>query len=142
MADILQDGRILAVEKSARSFRDLLDVARLRTNVLPVLSDAQDLDALTAVSPGGADVVYQDIAQRDQAAIFLRAARRFLRPGGLGILMVKARSVSIAEDPRRIYERAERTLVDAGFAVVERRDLAPFEKDHAAVLVHRPGTVR
>lgn len=138
LSDILRDGRILAVEKSARSFRDLLDVARARGNVDPSLTDARATDQMVALLPGGVDMVYQDIAQRDQAEIFLKAVDRFLRPGGLGILMVKARSVSISANPRDIYDRIERTLVDHGLHVLERVSLEPWEMDHAALLVERP----
>lgn len=138
LSDILREGRILSVEKSARSFRDLIDVARVRENILPSLTDARETDALVALVPDGVDLLYQDIAQRDQAEIFLKAANRFLKPGGNGILMVKARSVSISEDPRRIYDRIEHALVDGGLQVLERVSLEPWEKDHAALLVTRP----
>jgi fibrillarin-like pre-rRNA processing protein len=138
LSDMLREGQVLAVEKSARSFRDLINVARVRENILPSLTDARHLDALAALMPGGVDVLYQDIAQRDQAEIFLEAAKRYLRPGGLGILMVKARSVSISAEPRVVYDRIEKTIRDAGYSVVERIELEPWELDHAALVVRGP----
>jgi fibrillarin-like pre-rRNA processing protein len=130
---------VLALERSARSFRDLIDVARVRDNVDPLLDDAHATDRLVPLLPGGADIVYQDIAQRDQAAIFVRACRRFLRPEGLGVLMVKARSVDLARSPAAVYDEVEAAIRAAGFRVVERRDLGPWEKDHAALLVRAAG---
>lgn len=139
ISDLLPKGHVIALERSARSFRDLIDVARVRDNVDPVLGDARATDRLIPLVPGGADIVYQDIAQRDQAAIFTRACARLLKPAGLGVLMVKARSVDLARSPEDVYDEVEEALSDAGYDVVERRDLGPWEKDHAALIVRRTG---
>jgi fibrillarin-like pre-rRNA processing protein len=137
VSDILQEGRVVAVEKSPRSFRDLLDLARSRNNVDPVLSDARDVDGLMAVVGGPVDLLYQDVAQRDQDVIFVNVARRFLRPGGRGMIMVKARSVSVAREPEEVYDAVSARLEAEGFAVTGRVPLEPWEKDHAAILVQR-----
>lgn len=138
LSDILASGEVLAVEKSPRSFRDLIDLARMRENVLPLLSDAEDTDSLTPVAADGVDIVYQDIAQREQARIFIKNCVRFLKPGGTGVLMVKARSINLALPTNEIYDQVETLLRDAGLKVWERKNLEPYEKDHAALVVHKP----
>ncbi len=137
LADILERGRVVAVEKSPRSFRDLMGLARSRDNVDPVLSDARDPDALVALAGGPMDILYQDVAQRDQDLIFINMANRFLRPGGWGVIMVKARSVSVAREPDEVYDDVTKRLQENGFRVTARVPLEPWEKDHAAILVQR-----
>ncbi|MBW3581832.1 MAG: fibrillarin-like rRNA/tRNA 2'-O-methyltransferase [Euryarchaeota archaeon] len=138
LSDIVAGGSVVAVEKSIRSFRDLLNVARMRRNIHPVLSDARETDTLVPIIPGGADMVYQDVAQRDQAQIFLDACDRFLKPGGLGVLMVKARSITVSRDTKEVFDEVEGQLRDSGLKVWERKNLEPFEADHVAMVVNRP----
>lgn len=137
LADILADGRVVAVEKSPRSFRDLMNLARSRDNVDPVLSDARDPDPLIALSGGPVDLLYQDVAQRDQDTIFTKNAKRFLRPGGHGLIMVKSRSVSVSREPQEVYDSVSAHLESEGFHVSARVPLEPWEKDHAAIIVRR-----
>lgn len=139
LSDILKGGRIVAVEKSPRSFRDLMDLGRARDNVDPVLSDARDPDALVALLAGPVDLLYQDVSQRDQDRIFANMATRFLRPGGHGVIMVKARSVSVAREPEDVYDEVTRHLQREGLRVLDRVTLEPWERDHAAIVVAQGG---
>lgn len=133
LSDICPRGTIVAVEVSPRSFRDLVTVAEGRPNLLPILGDASRPDAYRS-RVGNVDVVYQDIAQRDQEAIFLRNLSA-LRPGGVGILMLKARSVDVAARPADLYRIARETIASKGFDVFDVRPLDPHAGDHAAIVV-------
>ncbi len=136
LADICLEGTIYAVEVSRRALQKLLDVAERRHNVMPILADASVPEVYARLlSP--VDVVYQDVAQRDQVDIF-RKNLKFLRPGGLGVLMMKARSADVAAKPRDVYEDARRELTAASLDVVQVTELDPFERDHAAFLVEKP----
>jgi fibrillarin-like pre-rRNA processing protein len=80
--------------------------------------------------------VYQDIAQRDQDAVFLKNAAAFLREGGKGLLMLKARSVAVAERPGDVFRRTLDTLGrDRRLRVLETVRLEPFHKDHLAISI-------
>lgn len=133
LSDICPRGTIVAVEVSPRSFRDLVTVAEGRPNLLPILGDASRPDAYRS-RVGNVDVVYQDVAQRDQEAIFLRNLSA-LRPGGVGILMLKARSVDVAARPADVYRVARETIASKGFDVLDVRLLDPHAGDHAAIVV-------
>ena len=50
------------------------------------------------------DVVYQDIAQRNQADIFLKNCNLYLQKGGFALLCVKSRSVDITKKPKQVFE--------------------------------------
>ena len=135
ISDICDRGTIVAIEVSSRAFRNLLSVAERRMNVIPVLGDASKPETYRS-HVREVDVLYQDVAQRDQDAIFLRNTE-FLREGGVGMLMVKARSADVAAEPARIYAHIEGILRERGFAILDRRALDPFEADHAALVVRK-----
>ena len=135
VSDVCVDGMIIAVEISPRTFRDLLALAERRPNLLPVLGDAAKPESYGG-RIGSVDVLYQDVAQRDQERIFLQNLE-FLRVGGTGFLMVKARSVDVAVSPAKVYESTRRALLEAGLEVVDLRTLDPFQADHAALVVRK-----
>lgn len=135
VSDLCPEGNIVAVEISPRVFRDLVAVAETRPNVVPILADAaQPQTYRTHMTP--VDVLYQDVAQRDQESIFLRNLE-FLRPEGVGFLLVKARSVDVAARPGDVYARIRDELVKNGLEVLDLRELDPFERDHAVLVVRR-----
>ncbi|HYT00268.1 MAG TPA: fibrillarin-like rRNA/tRNA 2'-O-methyltransferase [Thermoplasmata archaeon] len=135
LSDICRTGLITAVEMSARSFRDLLGLAERRPNLVPVMADASKPETY-AGRVGTVDVLYQDVAQRDQATIFLKNVES-LRVGGIGYLMVKARSEDVTAAPRRIFDGAKTELADAGMKILDLRVLTPHQADHAALAVQK-----
>lgn len=136
LSDICVDGTIYAVEISRRAFQKLLDLSERRPNVLPVLGDAEQPQAYDRLL-APVDVVYQDVAQRDQVGILAKNLKH-LRPGGFVVLMLKARSTDVAAAPRTVYERARKGLAAAGLEVLQVTELDPLEKDHAAFVAEKP----
>ncbi|MCD6461150.1 MAG: fibrillarin-like rRNA/tRNA 2'-O-methyltransferase [Thermoplasmata archaeon] len=136
ISDMVPEGRIYAVEFSPRTFRGLLDVASVRDNVFPLMEDARHPERYGPVV-GEADVLYQDVSQRDQIDILMSNAR-YLRPGGTGLLALKARSMDISLSPREIYQRAADTLIEGGFHILDHKELAPYQKDHAFFVIRKP----
>ncbi|RLF50035.1 MAG: fibrillarin-like rRNA/tRNA 2'-O-methyltransferase [Thermoplasmata archaeon] len=134
ISDIVAKGLIYCVEKSRKAYSDLLSVAKKRKNIVPILADARKPKDYMHI--GKVDMLYQDIAQRDQVDIFIRNMG-FLRKEGMGILMVKARSIDVAEKPSKIYKNVKRALSAQGLNVVRVVDLSPYQKDHAAVVMHK-----
>lgn len=133
LSDLLPRGTLAAVEVSRTSFEKLLRLAEARRNVVPFLADARRPEAYRSLV-GPVDLLYQDVAQRDQARIFLRNAP-LLRPSGRGLLMVKARSVDAAAVPEDVFRREGRVLQEGGLAVEAVVPLEPYQADHAAFLV-------
>ena len=135
LSDLCPSGSIVAIEISPRTFRDLVSVAETRPNLIPILADAAQPQSYRS-HVDIVDVLYQDVAQRDQEDIFLRNLE-FLRPGGVGFLIVKARSVDVAARPSEVYARARDVLTRKGLDVLDLRELDPFEVDHAALVVRK-----
>lgn len=136
VSDLCPQGSIVAVEISPRVFRDLVAVAEPRPNLVPILGDASRPDTYRSHA-GTVDILYQDVAQRDQADIFLRNAD-LLRRGGTGFLMIKTRSVDVAAPPELVTAESVGALRRNGLEVLDERSLDPFQKDHVAVVVRKP----
>ena len=124
--------RSICVEISQRSFRDLVTVCETRKNMMPILADATKPDeyGFAVESP---TVVYQDIAQKNQAGIFLKNMRAFnVRQG---MLVIKARCEDVTRDPHDIFREVKAHLVKEGYKVVDMVDIDRYEKDHAMITV-------
>ena len=135
LSDLCPKGSIVAVEISPRVFRDLVRTAESRPNVLPVLGDADRPDTYRTHA-AAVEILYQDVAQRDQEGIFAKNVPS-LEPGGVGFLMVKARSVDVAADPVAVVRAIRRGLNRRGLVVLDTRSLEPFQADHAAIVVRK-----
>jgi Fibrillarin-like rRNA methylase len=123
---------VYAVEFAPRPMQDLLEVARRRKNVMPILADASCPEQY-AMLVEAVDLLYQDVAQPDQAAIALRNCV-FLKKGGHLVLMLKTRSVDIRKAPAEVFRDTLDILISAGLTVVESTWLAPYHQDHAAIV--------
>ncbi len=137
LSDAWPEASVFAVEKSPASFAPLLALARRRSNVLPLLADAQ-LPERYAADVGSADLVYQDLAQRNQVAIFAENARTLLAPRGIGLLMLKVRSVTQRRPASTVVREARAELARAGFSVRSEVALEPFSKEHVALVLATP----
>jgi fibrillarin-like pre-rRNA processing protein len=127
---------VYAVEFAPRPMQDLIEVARRRRNVIPIMADATRPETYAPLVEA-VDLVYQDVAQPDQAAIAIRNGV-FLKPGGYLVLMLKTRSVDVRKDPVLVFDETLAALKDAGFSVQESVWLAPYHQDHAAIVCTKP----
>jgi len=134
LSDIITKGTIYAVESSPIAIINLLKVSEKRQNIIPILSDANHPERYQHMVPT-VDLVYQDISQRNQADIFTRNIRAYLKPNGTGLIMVKARSIDVALKPKQAYELVGSAMQKEKFRMKKTVELTPFEKDHAAILM-------
>lgn len=135
LSDIITRGTIYAVESSPVAIINLLKVSEKRHNIIPILSDANHPERYQHMVPA-VDLIYQDISQRNQADIFTRNIQAYLKPNGTGLIMVKARSIDVALKPKQAYELVCSALQKQKFRIKKTVELAPFEKDHASILMN------
>src|SRR3989339_738591 len=77
VSDIVgKEGLIFGVDPAPRVMRDLVFLSQERKNIVPVLGDANHPETY-AHRICMADVVFQDIAQRNQSDIFIRNCRLY-----------------------------------------------------------------
>jgi fibrillarin-like pre-rRNA processing protein len=134
VSDLLSSGLLYAVEFSPRSMRDLFVLCETRENIVPLLEDASFPERYSPfLEP--VDMIYQDVAQRNQAQIASRNAALYLKPGGTLVLMIKARSVDVTADPKDVLKAEIERL--EGFDLISVSDLRPYHQDHWAVVARR-----
>ncbi|MEM2142019.1 MAG: fibrillarin-like rRNA/tRNA 2'-O-methyltransferase [Candidatus Thorarchaeota archaeon] len=133
------EGCVFAVEFSATVARALFQLAHVRQNVNPIVADARHPTQYLPLLRTPVDVVYQDVAQPDQARILALNMRAASSYGGWGMIAIKARSVSSTTPVTEIYRRETAALESLGLEVVERVMLDPFERDHIMVTVRSTG---
>ena len=133
LSDIVTQGMVYAVESSPISMNTLLKVSTQRTNITPLLMDANHPQRYKSFVPT-VDLLYQDVSQRNQAEIFIKNMNSYLKKGGQGILMVKARSIDVSLQPKKAYEQVGEELKKQGITITDIVELSPYEKDHAVLM--------
>ncbi len=134
VSDIIgKEGLLFALDPAPRVMRDLVFLSEQRTNIVPVLADANHIETYQD-RVCAADIVYQDVAQRNQAEMFVKNCKFFLKKGGYGLLAVKARSIDVKRKPKQIFEEIRQQL-EKVFTVIDYRILEPFEKDHCMIII-------
>lgn len=127
-ADILEEGLIVGVEYSDTVARKLVRLAEKRENIAPVLGDARNPEGYEHLIDE-ADVVFQDISQRDQPEIFLKNVKKYMKDDGVALIAVKAKSISDSRDPEDIYSEVKDKLTEE-LEIVSETTLEPYETDH------------
>lgn len=131
---------VYAVEVAPRPMRDLLEVARRRKNIVPIMADAAHPEKYAPLVEE-VDLVYQDVAQPDQDIIAYRNSF-FLKKGGILILMLKTRSVDVRKEPSVVLAETETSLAERGFTVLKHGWLEPYHHDHAAIVCRNEDRTR
>jgi len=134
ISDILKEGTVFSVENSPIAVKKFLNVCENRKNIIPILEDANHPDRYSIIVPI-VDIVYQDISQRNQAEIFIENINRYLKEDGIGVIMVKARSIDVSLKPEKAFDLVCLKLEKSGFKILNKLELKPFEKDHAAIMI-------
>ena len=139
VADVVGlEGAVYAVEFSHRSGRDLINMAKNRPNVVPIVEDARYPLNYRMVVPM-VDTLFADVAQRDQSRIFGMNAQHFLKYGGSFMISIKANCVDSTVDPQVVFQQETEALKSLGFEPKESITLEPYEVGHAVVSgVYKP----
>ena len=136
ISDILINGRVYAVEFSPTTAKKLVQLSTQRPNIAPILGDAtKPKKYLNLVEK--VDLVYCDVAQPTQTELFMKNMNLFTDDDGLGLLMIKARSIDVVQKPKKIFKQEEKKLKEKGFKINEKIKLEPYEKDHIALFVEK-----
>ena len=131
-------GCVYAVEFSKRSGRDLVNMAKKRTNVIPIIEDARHPQKYRMLMPM-VDVIFADVAQPDQARILGLNAAYFVKNRGHFVISIKASCVDSTKAPELVYASEIEALKEQKFRPVERISLEPYERDHIVVSgMYRP----
>ena len=123
---------VYAVEPAPRPMQDLIVVARQRKNIIPIMADARKPERYLPLVEK-VDIVYQDVAQPDQAEI-LSVNSKFLVSDGIMVFMLKPRSIDVTRTPAFVAEEVIQELSTRGIRTEECVWLSPYYPDHAALI--------
>jgi len=131
-------GMVYAVEFAPRPGRDLINMAKKRTNIIPIVEDAR-YPLKYRMLVGMVDVVFADVAQPDQARIVGHNAQYYLKNGGHFVISIKANCIDSTIAAEAVFASEIKKLQEMGFKPREYVTLEPFERDHAVVIgTYRP----
>lgn len=109
-------GAVYAVEFSERTGRELMEVAKSRTNIVPIMylffiyiscsliisEDARKPQKYRMLVPM-CDVVFADVAQPNQAQILAVNASYFIKNGGGFVISIKASCIDSTVPPESVF---------------------------------------
>ncbi|MFH1443222.1 MAG: fibrillarin-like rRNA/tRNA 2'-O-methyltransferase [Candidatus Micrarchaeota archaeon] len=136
LSDIVGNGTIYAVEFSAQSGRDLIKVSEKRSNLFPIIEDARFPERYSDLITEKVDVVYEDVADREQVQILVDNCSHFLKNNGIAMIAIKSRSIDSSVPPKQVYSKVITSLMQH-FEVLEKIDLGMFEKDHMFLVLKK-----
>lgn len=136
VSDIIgNEGLVFAVDIAPRVMRDMVFLSYKRRNISPVMADANRINLLKE-RISAVDVIYQDVAQKNQLEIFLKNINLFLKDDGYALLALKARSIDVARQPRHIFSEVRKEL-EKSLSIIDYRELDPFQKDHCMFICRK-----
>ena len=132
---VTNDGFVYALDFAPRVLRNFVFLAEKRRNMLPIFADAKKPESFKQYV-GDVDVIFQDVAQKDQVGIFMKNVNFYLKKGGFGVLTIKARSMDVTKNPVVVFREVQAQL-ERMMTIVDQRSLEPFERDHAIFVVKK-----
>jgi len=132
------EGMVYAVEFSHRSGRDLINMAKKRMNVVPIIEDARHPHKYRMLVPM-VDTIFADVAQPDQARIVAINASYFLKSGGHFVISIKANCIDSTAEAEAVFAGEVKKMRAEKMKPLEQVTLEPYERDHAVVVgIYRP----
>ena len=135
ISDIIKnEGMIFGVDKSKRSMKDLLFLAKIRKNIFPILENAKFPKNYSFIKEiGKIDLVYCDISDKKEVEIFIKNMEFF--EVKYGMIAIKAKSIDSRLAPIEVFEKSKQKLEKVGIKIVEEIDLEPYEIAHSFFVV-------
>ncbi|MBI5884476.1 fibrillarin-like rRNA/tRNA 2'-O-methyltransferase [archaeon] len=134
VSDIVEsNGLVIGIDFSGKSMQKFIQLAETRTNIIPLLADANQPQEYEAdVKELKPDVLFQDVSQPNQSEIFAKNAGKFLAEGQHALIALKTQSIDVTKKPIEVIENELKELIKH-FDVLQTINLEPFEKDHALI---------
>jgi rRNA 2'-O-methyltransferase fibrillarin len=124
---------VYAVEFSHRPGRELINMAKSRPNIIPIIEDARH-PLKYRMLVGLVDCIFADVAQPDQARIVALNAHYFLKANGHYVISIKASCIDSTAPAEAVFAKERDKLTAEGLKPLEQLTLEPYERDHAAVI--------
>lgn len=130
-----ESGLIAGIDVSAKAMQSFMALAEEKGNIIPVLADANKPEKYSELKEIGFDVLCQDVAQKNQAEIFLKNSA-YLNERGYGLLSLKLPAISPERNLESIAGK-EKALLEKEFNVMQEINIVPYEKKHKLLLLRK-----
>ena len=137
LSDIVYDGIIYGVEFAERSMRQLIQNTNKRKNIIPILGDANFPEKYANSVFTTIDLVYQDIAQPNQAQIAIANCSYYLKDKGTLILAIKSQSIDSVQAPEKIFIQEKKIIEKAGYEISESFNIHKYAANHIILIIHK-----
>lgn len=126
-------GCVYAVEFAHSAGRDLINMAKSRTNVIPIIEDART-PLNYPISIGKVDTIFADVEQPGQVCIVALNALHFLKNGGHFLVVINASCIDSTAPAAAVFASEVEKLRQEELKPQEMLTLEPFYKDYAVVV--------
>jgi len=130
VSDIAENGKVFCIELSPRAAGKLIEICSERKNMIPIIADASFPLSYAYIEK--VDLIYQDIAQKNQSEILIKNGGHYLKKDGNILLALKAGAISSTEKPERVIGGEIKKLREF-FEIKQVIDLEPYHKAHAMI---------
>ena len=83
------------------------------------------------------DLIYQDVAQPNQADIAIANANYYLNDSGILIIAIKSQSIDSITKPEIVFKEEKRKLEHAGYSVIESINIHKYAAHHIILIVQK-----
>ena len=137
LSDMVYKGVIYGVEFAERSMRQLIQNTDKRMNIVPILGNANFPESYANSIFTPIDLVYQDVAQPNQAQIAIENCNYYLKDNGFLILAIKSQSIDSVQKSEKIYLQEKRILEKAGYKIIDSINIHKFAANHIILTVQK-----
>ncbi len=137
LSDIVYEGVIYGVEFAERSMRQLIQNTDKRNNIIPLLGNANFPESYAKSIFTPIDLVYQDIAQPNQAQIAIENCNYYLKNNGFLILAIKSQSIDSVQKSEKIYIQEKKILEKAGYVIIDSINIHKYAANHIILTVQK-----
>ena len=137
ISDIVEKGIIYGIEFAERSIRQLIQNTTNRSNIIPILGDARYPEKYAKSVFTDINLIYQDVAQPNQAEIAIANCNHYLNQNGIMIIAIKSQSIDSIIKSEKIYERETKKLENGGFSIIESINIHKYAANHIILIVKK-----
>jgi fibrillarin-like pre-rRNA processing protein len=137
LSDVVKGGVIYGIEFAERSIRQLIQNTANRKNIIPILGDVRYPESYAKSIFKEIDLIYQDVAQPNQAEIAVLNSNYYLKKDGLIILAIKSQSIDSVSKSKDVYKKEKDILENADYEILESINIHKYAANHIVLIVKK-----
>jgi len=137
LSDIITKSIIYGVEFAERSIRQLIQNTSDRENIIPILGDARFPESYANSIFTEIELIYQDVAQPNQAEIAVSNCNYYLKDDGILILAIKSQSIDSIAKSEKVYAGEKNILEKSGYEIIESINIHKYAANHIVLIVKK-----